>query len=109
MAGFTIAALEGDASAARLHQDEFLSRHGPNDAVSVVMEAQRGNRNEANRLAGLIDNRPFGYMSLLQAIYWCTCGAPFDLEATPVFAGKLSSSGLPWPPAAPLDYPMKDW
>jgi len=109
MAGFTIAALKGDASAARLHQDDFLTRHGPNDAVSVVMEAQRGNRNEANRLAGLIDSRPFGYMSLLQAIYWCTCGAPFDLKATPVFAGKLSGSGLPWPPAAPLDYPMKDW
>lgn len=108
IAGFTIAALKGNAAAAQGHQDEFLSRHGPNDAVSLVMEAQRGNRNEANRLAGLIDNRPFGYMSLLQAIYWCTCGAPFDLEATPTFAGKLTDSGLPWPPTAPLDYPLKD-
>jgi adenylate cyclase len=73
------------------------------------MEAARGNRNEANRLAGLIDSRSFGYMSLMQAIYWCTCGAPFDLDATPVFSSMLAGSGLPWPPAKPLNFPLKDW
>lgn len=104
-----IAALDGDASASRAYLEAFLSKHGPNDYLSLVLEASRGNRNEANRLAALIDGRPLGYMSLLQTIYWCTCGAPFDLEATPVFASMLSNSGLPWPPAEPLNFPLKDW
>ena len=99
----------GDEPAALRYQEEFLGKHGPNDYISLVMEAGRGNRNEANRLAGLIDSRPFGYMSLMQAIYWCTCGAPFDLEATPVFSSMLAGSGLPWPPAKPLNFPLKDW
>ncbi len=109
IAKFMIAAIAGDEAAALEHQEEFLGKHGPNDYISLVMEAARGNRNEANRLAGLIDSRPFGYMSLMQAIYWCTCGAPFDLEATPVFSSMLGGSGLPWPPAKPLNFPLKDW
>lgn len=109
IAKFQIAALTGDASSALAYEEEFLGKHGPNDYISLVMEAARGNRNEANRLAGLIDSRPFGYMSLLHAVYWCACGAPFDLEATPVFASMLSGSGLPWPPAKPLNYPLKAW
>ncbi len=109
IARFMVAATEGDASAALAYQQEFLGRHGPNDSISLVMEAARGNRNEANRLAGLIDSRPFGYMSLMQAIYGCTCGAPFDLEAVPEFASRLSVSGLPWPPATPLDFPLKNY
>jgi hypothetical protein len=48
-------------------------------------------------------------MPLMQAIYLCTCGAPFDLEATPVFAQMLARSGLPWPPAKPINFPLKDW
>jgi len=74
-----------------------------------LLEAVRGQRFEANRLAGLIDRRPFGHLALLQAINRCTCGAPFDLEATPVFAEMLAGSGLPWPPAKPIDFPLKDW
>ncbi|MBT8046869.1 MAG: hypothetical protein HKN57_00235 [Xanthomonadales bacterium] len=109
IARFMAAAESGDANAARDFQEQFLSRHGPNDAVSLVMEAARGNRNEANRLARLIDSRPFGYMSLLQAIYWCTCGAPFDLDAAPVFSSMLPGSGLPWPPVTPMEFPLKNW
>jgi hypothetical protein len=48
-------------------------------------------------------------MTLLQAVYLCTCGAPFDLEATPVFTSMLAESGLPWPPVKPIDTPLKDW
>jgi len=108
-AKFMIAAIAGDEPAALEYQEEFLGKHGPNDYISLVMEAARGNLNEANRLAGLIDSRPFGYMSLMQTIYWCTCGAPFDLEATPVFSSMLAGSGLPWPPVKPLNFPLKDW
>ncbi len=109
IAKFMIAAIAGDEPHALEYQESFLGKHGPNDSVSLVMEAARGNRNEANRLAGLIDSRSFGYMSLMQAIYWCTCGAPFDLDATPVFSSMLAGSGLPWPPAKPLNFPLKDW
>ena len=104
-----LAALRGDATMAGAYQDQFLENHGPDDFSSLMLEAVRGQRNEANRLAGLIDRRPFGHMVLMDAIYRCTCGAPFDLEATPVFAKMLAGSGLSWPPAKPIDFPLKDW
>ena len=104
-----LASMEGDADAASAYQEEYLGKYGPNDFEALIMEALQGRRNEANRLAGLIDRRPFGYMTLLQAVYLCTCGAPFDLEATPVFTSMLAESGLPWPPVKPIDTPLKDW
>ncbi len=104
-----LAAQTGDAQTARALQQEFLGKHGPNDYFSLMMAATQGDRNEANSLAGLIDGRPYGYMTLMQAIYYCTCGAPFDREAAPVFSSMLKRSGLPWPPASPIDFPLKDW
>jgi len=106
---FLLAAMNGDKAAALRWQEQYLSKYGPNDRNSLIMEATQGNRNEANRLAGLIDRRPFGYMALMQTIYFCTCGAPFDLESTPVFAAMLAESGLPWPPVKPIHFPLKDW
>ena len=106
---FMIAASEGDTGAIAELQQQFLVTYGPNDHVSLIMEALRGNRNEANRLAGVIDSRPSGYLSLLQSVFWCTCGAPFDIEATPRFSNMLSESGLPWPPENPLNFPLKNW
>jgi hypothetical protein len=108
-AKFQLAAMQGDAAAASTYQEKLLGQYGPDDYMALIMEARRGRRNEANRLAGLIDRRPFGYMTLMLAIYQCTCGAPFDLEAVPVFASMLAESGLPWPPAKPIDLPLKDW
>jgi TolB-like protein len=104
-----LAAMSGDAAAAKNWQERYLETYGPDDLYSLLLDAQQGERNEANRLAGLIDRRPFGYMTLMQAIYSCACGAPFDLDATPVFASMLSESGLPWPPVEPIDFPLKDW
>jgi TolB-like protein len=104
-----LAAQLGNEETAAELQKKYLAQYGPNDFYALMMEAVRGNRNEANRLASLIDRRSFGYMTLLQVIYHCTCGAPFDLEATPVFASMLAESGLPWPPAKPIDFPLKDW
>ena len=104
-----LASMRGDADAVSAYQDEYLGKYGPNDFEALILEAWRGNRNEANRLAGLIDRRPFGYMTLMQAIYHCTCGAPFDPDATPVFASMLAESGLPWPPDKPIDFPLKNW
>ena len=55
------------------------------------------------------NTRPFGYLAMMQAIYYCVCGAPFDLEVTPVFAGLVAESGLAWPPTKPINFPLKDW
>ena len=109
ISGGMLAALRGDDRTAVEFQEEFLAKYGPDDFISLMLEAARGKRNEANRLASLIDRRPYGHMTLMQAIYLCTCGAPFDLEATPVFAQMLAGSGLPWPPAKPINFPLKDW
>lgn len=106
---FTIAALEGNAEAAARLQQQYLSKFGPDDATSLLMESLRGRRNEANRLATLIDSRPSGYLSLMQTVFWCTCGAPFDLEATPVFAKMIDDSGLQWPPVKAINFPLKSW
>jgi TolB-like protein len=104
-----LAAIRGDAAQAEAYQSRYLIGFGPNDQASLVMEALRGNRGETNRLASLIDTRPFGHVALLQAIYFCLCGAPFDLESTPAFAALLAESSLVWPPAKPYPLPLKDW
>jgi TolB-like protein len=103
-----IAALQGNEPIASESLDQYLARIGPNDRASLVLHAAMGHRNNANRLAAAIDARPFGHLVLLQAIYRCMCGAPFDLDATPVFSAMLANSGLSWPPARPIEFPLKD-
>jgi len=105
----TLAALAGDAEASQGYQEEYLGIQGPDDESALRLEAARGNRNQANYLAAQIDAREFGHVVLMQTIYSCLCGAPFDLEATPVFAGMLADSGLDWPPPKPVPFPLKDW
>ena len=104
-----LSAVRGDAAAAKRYQVDFLGKYGPNDRETLIMEAAQGNRGEANRLAAAIDARPFGHVVLLQAIYDCLCGAPFDLGAAPEFAGLLVESGLDWPPPRRGAFPLKDW
>jgi adenylate cyclase len=104
-----LAAIAGDAESAGRYQEAYLGKYGPNDRETLVLEAARGHLGEANRLAAAIDARPFGHVVLLQAIYDCLCGAPFDLDATPVFASLLTESGFVWPPAKPFDFPLKEW
>jgi len=104
-----VASIHGDAESAATFQEEYLGKYGPDDREALVLEASRGNRGEANRIATTIDARPFGHIVLLQAIYDCLCGAPFDLDSTPNFAALLEDSGLAWPPAKPFDFPLKDW
>ena len=104
-----LAAILGDAPAAAQYEQDYLGLVGGDDRATLVLEALRGNRNEANRIAGAIDARPFGHVVLLDSIFVCLCGAPFDLEATPVFASMMAESGLAWPPLAPYDLPLKNW
>ena len=104
-----LAAIRGDSAASAALQDDYLGKYGADDLETLILEAARGNRNEANRLAGAIDARPFGHVVLLDAILSCACGAPFDLDAVPVFASIRAQSGMPWPPATFYDFPLKDW
>ena len=104
-----IAASLGEAGKAAEQQQNFLAVFGTDERVLLSLEAIRGNRSEANRLARIIDSRPGGYLALMMTIHLCSCGAPFDLDAAPVFASKLEESGLAWPPANTVNFPLKTW
>ena len=68
-----------------------------------------GNRELANQTAAAIDSRRYGYLWLMQMPGECQCGAPFDLEVTPNYKQLVKDAGLPWPPASPINWPLKDW
>lgn len=104
-----ISAIQGNAEQSQQYLDDYLVQVGPDDRTSLIIAAMSGQRNEANRLASLIDRRTFGHMVLLQVIFSCMCGAPFDLEATPNFSKKFKVSEYEWPPGRPFQYPLKDW
>jgi adenylate cyclase len=75
----------------------------------VMVYAWGGQRDAANRSAAKIDKHHFGPVALWQQVHWCACGAPWDLEATPNFAAKIEEGNVPWPPPAPMSFPLKDW
>jgi hypothetical protein len=56
-----------------------------------------------------IDARPAGPLLLMVGIYFCLCGAPFDLDVAPTLAARLEEAGLAWPPSAPMQWPLKGW
>ncbi len=104
-----LSAARGDGHSAMEFQQRFLNQHGPSDRLSLLFAAWRGDRNDANQLAARIDPRPFGHINLLQTILQCNCGAPFDLQATPVLKEFLTAANLPWPPRSPITFPLKNW
>ena len=88
---------------------KFQENESPNHFWKGIVLAWTGQREAANEVAVKMDENVFGAQALLLTTYWCMCGAPFDLEATPNFAAKLEESGLPWPPPSPIKWPLKDW
>jgi tetratricopeptide (TPR) repeat protein len=76
---------------------------------STIISAWGGHREEANRMAAIIDEHHFGSVTLTQMTQWCACGAPWDLEATPMFAAELAEGNLSWPPKPVMEYPLKGW
>ena len=104
-----LAAVLGEDEKAQNYLDDYLQTPNAAAFYALLMNAWQGNRQDANRLAAEIDGHPYGSSTLVTIIYWCACGAPWDLEATPNFANKIKESGISWPPASPVNFPLKDW
>ena len=45
----------------------------------------------------------------MSAPSFCLCGAPWDLDVTPNFKKRIEDAGFAWPPASPIEWPLKDW
>jgi TolB-like protein len=104
-----IAAARGDAQKAQAAMERLISDYPGRKDVHLVYLPQLGERELANALAAEIDALPYGYLTLAGIPQACLCGAPWDLEVTPNFAKRLEEGDLPWPPASPIDWPLKDW
>jgi len=105
-----IAAARGDRAALDdLRQRLMRPSNQAGIATSLHVAARTGDRRAANALAADIDARPGGPMYLMVGIYFCLCGAPFDLEFTPNLAARLDQAGLAWPPVESIRWPLKGW
>jgi len=113
MAGASLAATTGDRERLAALRAELRAELGGEGAGGVreVREIQlaawAGDREAANARAAAVDARPAGPAHLLIAIYFCHCGAPFDLAAVPRLAARLEEAGVEWPPTPILPRPLK--
>lgn len=96
------------ALAKELHA-RFTASGAQTTTGTISALATMGDRDAANRRAAEVDAHPFGHLRLMLVPATCFCGAPWDLEHTPNFAKLLEDAELPWPPASPIDWPLKDW
>jgi len=103
----TLAAARGDAEQTERLLADYIDN--PDNEYLTVAAAIAGNRELANQTAAAIDSRRYGYLWLMQMPGECQCGAPFDLEVTPNYKQLVKDAGLPWPPASPINWPLKDW
>ncbi len=109
LANFLIAAAQGQVVEAQALRDSFYQRFSDShDAITLVILAVMGDRDKANELAGKVDARPLGFLTLLSAQSLCFCGAVFDLEYAPNFERLISDGGFAWPPPSPIKWPLKD-
>ena len=104
-----VASARGDAELANKLLDEYFAAPGSGAHLYLAYLAQMGHRDRANALAAEIDSRPFGYLGLVTNVYFCFCGAPFDIERTPNFAAIIDEAGFAWPPPTPMEWPLKTW
>ncbi len=104
-----LAATQGDLEKASNFISAVPEDKKPREFWNLIFSAWLGDKEKASSIAAKMDARPYGANGLATMIYWCACGMPWDLEATPVFAGKVKESGLPWPPVSPIKFPLKDW
>jgi len=104
-----LAAARGDAEKTELLLAKYANVDNPDYEYLPLAAAIAGNRELANQGAAEIDSRPYGYLWLMHIPNECRCGAPFDLEVTPNFKQLVEDASLPWPPASPIEWPLKTW
>jgi TolB-like protein len=102
------AAASGDRAKAASLFDEYNTDPLASAFWKLAYYAWTGDLENANRTAAGIDPHPFSGPGLATALMWCTCGAPWDLAATPHFAGLIEDAGFDWPPVSPIRFPLKD-
>jgi TolB-like protein len=99
----------GDIDGAHKSMKDWIAENGPNAGIEITIYAAMGDRENANRRAADLDASPGGPMVLLEYAGYCSCGAPFDLEATPNFRARIQESDIEWPLQTLIKYPAKDW
>ena len=104
-----LAAARGDAKLAKTSLDNMLQLGDELVRPPVVSFAIVGDREAANKEAARIDALPNGYLTLMLFPTICRCGAPWDLDVTPNFARLIDEADFSWPPASPIEWPLKDW
>jgi hypothetical protein len=104
-----IAAYQGDRPLLEQLIAKYEAREDADDFWGFLLHAWGGHRDVVNAMAAEMDQHRYGFKGLLAVAHWCTCGAAWDLEATPNLAAKLKESNLPWPPPSPMTFPLKDW
>jgi TolB-like protein len=105
----TLAAARGDMKETLAQKELMLREHA--DRIDVVLNylPRSGDREGANRIAAELDALPYGYLSLMGVPSFCMCGAPWDIEVTPNLKKRIEDAGFEWPPASPIEWPLKDW
>lgn len=104
-----VMAASGDADKAATALEDYRRNANRTGFYDFLAAVWTGDRDAANAMAARIDAHPFRHHALTLYAYWCACGAPFDLDVTPKYAASLDEAGLPWPPASPIEFPLKDW
>lgn len=103
-----LSAARGDAELAATQLRRLLEMNTSSTQPPIAQLAVTGNRRVANEMAAKIDAIENGHLILALYPRLCRCGAPFDLEATPNFAKLIRDANFPWPPASPIEWPLKD-
>jgi len=95
-----VAAATGETEKAHMLAQQVIEAASPGlrTTFDVTLNAIAGNREAANAAAAWLDSIPSGPLALASVTMECMCGAPFDLEATPVFRQRLEEAGVSWPP-----------
>jgi TolB-like protein len=104
-----VAAARGDAAKASADREIILRNRADRKDIQLLYLPRIGDRETANRIAAELDALPYGYLTLMSAPNFCMCGAPWDIEVTPNYAKRIEDAGFTWPPASPINWPLKDW
>ena len=105
----SIAAARGDVDAVNAARAIMEENRSSRLDIQINFLPRTGDREAANKMAATLDAMPYGYLALMSAPSQCMCGAPWDIEVTPNFKKRIEDADLPWPPASPVDWPLKDW